>query len=82
MSKVERTFNRIMICLTIAPVVAFAWFIWPTPWRTRVVYVARVNGQHHYHVHYLRRANVFTGENQCGHSGMFGMVDWHPCTSK
>ena len=83
-NRFDRAFTGAAYVITFGvPALLFAWFIWPTPWRTQAIYIPRVNGLgHHYHVHYLRRVNVFTGENQCGHSGMFGMVNWHPCTSK
>jgi len=74
----DRVLNRVLTCFGLAVLVAFAWFVWPTPWREWVVNYPHVNGLgHHYSTHVHYRVNVFTGERQWGYSGMLGMVDWH-----
>ena len=59
---------------TVCVVSAFAFWIWPTPYREWVTHGGRYGrGPAVEH-----RVNRFTGEKEHGYSGLLGMVHWEP----
>ena len=62
------------VIAAVCVVSAFAFWIWPTPYRE---WAAR-GGKHGNSPFVHHRVNRFTGEKEHGYSGIFGMVHWQP----
>jgi len=70
-----------MICGCL--LLAYGFWVWPTPWRSwslRKAYVSHYNDNHiHHHTLHFRTSRL-DGHMESVYTGMFGFSDCHPVT--